>query len=330
MVRKINKLNVCAIFEFMRLVRFVLFCLLIIGLPCLASAKYVAVLETVCNDSTVMPFQERQFITNVLRAGAVKALPADFGFTIMTRDNINAMLSPDMSIEDCEGSCLVETGRNISADYVAQARVGLYGEKFTLTVELYETISSKLVSSFTGRGVDAEELLGIVESRAHEFFLICRGNEPSPYPLDAPVDESPKPVDESTNIAPPDSAPETVEDSEPKILVPRLYTYAEDSSMVAQKAAQEKASAARKVAPAMAESNVRTTLIVVSAVTTVIGVVGAFFADYYAADAYDEIPDNKYQYRDNLNDIRLAQNLRTVGIIMGAVGAVGLGFSIFF
>lgn len=64
------------------------------------------------------------FLTDKLRDRAKAVLPAYMGYVIMTRENINAMLPPGKSIEECEGSCLVETGKNIAADYVAQARVG--------------------------------------------------------------------------------------------------------------------------------------------------------------------------------------------------------------
>lgn len=59
-----------------------------------------------------MSLQDRQYLTNVLREQAVKELPAAENYTIMTRENIQQMLPPGKAIEDCEGSCLVETGKN--------------------------------------------------------------------------------------------------------------------------------------------------------------------------------------------------------------------------
>lgn len=44
------------------------------------------------------------------------------------------MLPPGKKIEECEGECLVETGKNINADYIAQARVGRFGNQLMLTV----------------------------------------------------------------------------------------------------------------------------------------------------------------------------------------------------
>lgn len=288
----------------MRLIGVLLFCLLTLCLPAMAATKYVAVLETVSNDSVPVALQERQFVTNVLRAEAVKSLPADSGFTIMTRENIVTMLPPDVSIEECEGGCLVETGRNIAADFVAQARIGLYAGKYTLTVELYDTKSGNLISSFTGRGEDSEGLLKIVEDNSPEFFKVCK-------PVVEKVEE-PAPL--------PDTA---------QVIVPPASALANDSAALAADSAD-----ASKSIPANVKEHpwddVRPTLIWVSASVLFVGVVGALFADYYARDAYDQVPDNADQYHYWRNDMQLAQNLRTVGEIMAVVGAAGLGFSIFF
>ena len=133
------------------------------------AAKHVAVLETV-SEKDVIGRSEKVFLTDKLRDRAKAVLPAYMGYVIMTRANINAMLPPGKSIEECEGSCLVETGKNIAADYVAQARVGKFGKQLTLTVELYETAGNNLVSSFTSRKADAEGLLEDIEREADNFF----------------------------------------------------------------------------------------------------------------------------------------------------------------
>lgn len=92
-----------------------------------------------------MDLPERQHITNILREIALNELPAEEDNTIMTRENINMMLPPDKSLEECEGSCLAETGRNIAADYVAQAFVGKFDSDITVSIELYETSNGKLI-----------------------------------------------------------------------------------------------------------------------------------------------------------------------------------------
>ena len=138
-------------------------------------AKFVAVLETVGDGKDGLSLSERQYLTNMLREQAVQELPAELNFTIMTRENIMMMLPPGKSIEDCEGSCLAETGKNIAADYVAQARVGKVGSNISISVELYETAGSKLVASFNGLGADVDALINVIKAKAPEFFRKARG-----------------------------------------------------------------------------------------------------------------------------------------------------------
>ena len=138
-------------------------------------AKYVAVLETVSDSKDVVSVQERLYVTNMLRELAVQQLPAEQNFTIMTRENIQEMLPPGKTIEDCEGTCLVETGKNIQADYVAQARVSKVGSKLAISAEIYETAGNKLLASFNGLGADVDALLEVVKTKAPDFFKKVRG-----------------------------------------------------------------------------------------------------------------------------------------------------------
>lgn len=143
-----------------------------------AFATHVAVLETGVDPAVKkkVTFSDRQYLTNVLREEAVKQLPAEEGYTIMTRENISAMLPPGKAIEDCEGSCLAETGRNISADFVCQARVSSFGSKLALSAEIYETAGNKLVASFNGNGKNVEALLKVIKENAPDFFGKVKSN----------------------------------------------------------------------------------------------------------------------------------------------------------
>ena len=152
--------------------RFLMTIILLLACTSGAFAAYVAVLETGVDQSVKkkVKLSDRQYLTNVLREEAVKQLPAEDDYTIMTRDNISAMLPPGKALEDCEGSCLAETGRNISADYVCQARVSSFGSKLALSAEIYETAGNKLVASFNGNGKNVEALLKVIKENAPEFF----------------------------------------------------------------------------------------------------------------------------------------------------------------
>lgn len=136
---------------------------------------FVAVVET-RSTQNALKYEDCLFLTDKLRERAKKVLPAYMNYVIMTRENIDAMLDPSKKSEDCENECLVELGRNISADFIAQARVGKFGESLTLTVELYDTRSKNLVNSFTAQKADANELLKEIELQADAFFgVIVKG-----------------------------------------------------------------------------------------------------------------------------------------------------------
>ena len=103
-------------------------------------------------------------------------MPAVQNFTIMTRENIQQMLPPGKSVEECEGSCLVETGKNIAADYVCQARIGSFDGDFTLSAELYETAGNKLIASFNGQGAGMKDLLQLIRTKSPDFFRSVKGS----------------------------------------------------------------------------------------------------------------------------------------------------------
>ena len=143
-------------------------------LPVLSLAKHMAVLETISQNG-LLTLQEKQYLTDILRSQAVMVLPAEQNWTIMTRENINVMLPPGKTIEECEGTCLAETGRNIAADFVAQARISQFGSSYAISVELYETAGNKLISSFNGRGQTVDDIEKIIKAQAPEFFKKARG-----------------------------------------------------------------------------------------------------------------------------------------------------------
>jgi len=145
---------------------------LLLALVVSLQAAFVAVLETGADPTVkdMVPLTDRQYLTNVLREQAVKELPASQNYTIMTRENIIAMLPPGKSIEDCEGSCLAETGKNIAADYICQARISSFNGTLTLSAELYETAGNKLIASFNGLGSNISQLLTLVIKKSPEFF----------------------------------------------------------------------------------------------------------------------------------------------------------------
>ena len=156
-------------------------------------ATYVAVLETVAEDDVkeLISPSDRHYLTNVLREMAVKQLPATLSYTIMTQENILEMLPPGKSLEDCEGGCLVETGKNIAADYICQARMGTFSGMLRLSAELYETASNKLIASLNVQGANLTEILQAVRKKSPGFFRSIMGG-PADYVDEEVVDNTKK------------------------------------------------------------------------------------------------------------------------------------------
>lgn len=156
-------------YYFVDMKRFVFVFLLFVVYSFAVADVYVAVVETIAENGAIGR-SERLFLTDKLRDRAKKVLPTYMGFVIMTRENIQQMLPPGKKVDDCEGECLVETGKNINANYIAQARVGKFGSQLTLTVEMYDTQSNNLVGSFTARKPSADGLLDEIERQADGLF----------------------------------------------------------------------------------------------------------------------------------------------------------------
>ncbi len=282
---------------------------------------------------------DRQFLTNVLREEAVKQLPAVQNYTIMTRENIHQMLPPGKSVEECEGSCLVETGKNIAVDYVCQARVGSFGGDLTLSAELYETAGNKLIAIFNGSGANVKDLLALVREKSAEFFGVVKNMT---QPVSEPV------VEEANEMAP--IPAENVVDGQ-KTEMPIVNPKTSDSVRVLANEAYNEVDG--KIKPQVGESipanvggdsaenasaeNVakksgpRWVVLGVGAAVTVTGVVLAVVGNSKAKDAANAPRfANESEFNKSKDDAKSGQTLRGVGFGLAIAGAVGIGISFVF
>lgn len=280
-------------------------------------ATHVAVLETMADGAAKdnVSLQDRQYLTNVLREEAVKELPAAQNYTIMTRENVQQMLPPGKAIEDCEGSCLVETGKNISADYVCQARVSTFGASLTLSAELYETAGNKLIASFNGRGANVEELLGVIEQKSADFFRVIRDANQS----------NPQEVFEEKAEVPAEVSTEPARDS-----VFALANNAYDE-LDGKSGPQVGESIPTNVDGELAEkAGIHWVPLSISTLTAVTGVVLAIVGNDRARDAHERGFDSTKEYERNKDKAHKGQILRGVGIGVAIAGALGIGLSFVF
>jgi len=303
-------------------------------------AAYVAVLETGAdgNAREIVSLTDRQYLTNVLREEAVTQLPATQNYTIMTRENIMQMLPPGKAIEDCEGSCLVETGKNIAADYVCQARVGSFGGDLTLSAELYETAGNKLIASFNGQGSDVKDLLALVREKSAEFFgviknmthpvsepVVAEVNDMAPVPAENVIDEqkTEKPIVEP-------EASDSV-----RVLANEAYSELDGKTKL-QVGESIPANVGESAENASAEnvakkSGPRWVVLGISAAATVTGVVLAVVGNSKAKDAANAPRfANESEFNKSKDDAKSGQTLRGVGIGLAIAGAVGIGLSFVF
>lgn len=322
----------------MAVCRKILLAVVLFAIPVLAT--HVAVLETGADPSVKdrVTLSDRQYLTNVLREQAVKELPAAQNYTIMTRENINAMLPPGKAIEDCEGSCLAETGRNIAADYICQARVGSFGSKLTLSAELYETAGNKLVASFNGYGIDVEELLKVIKTNSQEFFRSVKDG----FAGLAEVRNTETAVEDFVSV-------EETRAEESELEKNTL----EEPQMVETKSEEPKVEKSRaditydeldgkNISPNVGEgvsANVENEnngiagkiVLGVSVAVAVTGVMLAVIGNNNAKDAATtEKFANQTEFNNARDKVKSGQTLRSVGIGLAIAGAVGVGISFAF
>ena len=293
-----------------------LFAILLLSLSINAFATYVAVLETAADGSAKdsVSFLDRQYLTNVLREQAIKELPAVQNYTIMTREKIQQMLPPGKAIEDCEGSCLVETGKNIAADYICQARVGRFGSSLTLSAELYETAGNKLIASFNGRGQNVEELLDLVVKESHEFFGMIRV------------------VTQPELVAQPAKTESKVEVVQADEVVSQANSKVGES--VSAKVGESIPANVNTQAPVDEKSakkgGIHWVPFSIGAAATVTGVVLAVVGNNMAKNESKKKPNSKDEYNSRHDDIGSYQALRAVGIGLAIAGGIGVGLSFAF
>lgn len=326
--------------------RFLLIFALLMAFAVECLAVHVAVLETVTDESVKdrVPFPDRQYLTNVLREQAVTELPADQNFVIMTRENIQQMLPPGKAIEDCEGSCLVETGKNIAADFICKAQVGSFGGSLTLSAELYETAGNKLISIFNGRGADVNELLEIIKQKSPNFFrVIYKMNRPAsepdtvgsierdsiPVAIVEPEEKTDSLLAVSNDAEKTDSANVVTNGAEKKDSVRALANNAYDE-LDEKPNNKVGESVPANVNHEKKKSGLHWIPLSISAAATVTGVVLAVIGNAKAKEASEKKFSSEKEYEKIHDDTESGQNIRNVGIGLAIVGAIGVGLSIAF
>ncbi len=145
--------------------------LLLLAAAATHAANTLAVLEIIPKaEIEDISITEVRHLTDELRKQAVQALP-NKGYTVLTRDNMFALMPPDEAEAECLAeSCAVEIGRAIGAEYISQGSLGKFGKEFSVSIELYETMSGKLLGSIVMESGDIKGLLTAIREQAKPLF----------------------------------------------------------------------------------------------------------------------------------------------------------------
>jgi uncharacterized protein (TIGR02145 family) len=135
-----------------------------------ARKKAVAILETAIEGKKAkLDPAELAYITEEFRGVALEAL-GTLQYHIMTKDNIMMMLPPGKSLSECVGECIVETGKNVGADFVTQGVVRKVGKRLSFTSSLYDTKNNQLKGSVRVLAKDIDGLIDGIAKKAPKLF----------------------------------------------------------------------------------------------------------------------------------------------------------------
>ena len=113
-----------------------------------ANVQRVAVLSIKNKCKSEISHDEVNYVTDQIRL-IMNHLPRK-KFFVMTQDNLEVMLDPnEMSLEDCTGSCEVETGRLLQAHWVLTGEVISLNDIFNMTLKVYHTQSAQLIKGIS-------------------------------------------------------------------------------------------------------------------------------------------------------------------------------------
>ena len=124
------------------------------------------------------------YVADVLRAEAQSALES--GGSVMTRENILAMLPPDTSWASCtEADCEVEFGRRIAADVVVSAELRVLAGQVRLNVVTHDAASGQILDGRRWAGANSDALIIALEREADTWARTALDRDPPHQAPDA-------------------------------------------------------------------------------------------------------------------------------------------------
>ena len=168
------------------------------------AAMNIAILEITVpedNEDIEITVEETKFLTDEIRSLAVAAFPQD-KYTVLTREDIIKLLPQnEEEIERLARAGTVDVGKALGVEYVSQGKINVFGDKFSLKVEFYESASGKLLGSFTGESDNATGFLSIIREKAPNMFDKIVPKPPPPPPSSSEPERRDSVQDQSSAFA---------------------------------------------------------------------------------------------------------------------------------
>jgi hypothetical protein len=144
----------------------------------LFAQEYVGVLDVEGDVSEAIKMQ----IADETRSGALSALP-EAEYSILTRENMLSVLKDQNKDATCfEGSCEVEIGRNIGADYIVSGQVVQIEGVYLYSLKLHNTDSGALIGTERIEGSSGLELVRNTAKETEVFLMKVMNIASTPIP----------------------------------------------------------------------------------------------------------------------------------------------------
>ena len=129
----------------------------------------LAILE-LRNEAT-LPEAQIAYLTDQIRGQASQQLDAG-RYLLMTRESIQELLPPGVSLSDCvrNSSCEVEVGRKIGADYIVTGEVLRIDDELRLNLKVYHCGSGAFLGNVRASGLKLKGLEADWASNAKDLF----------------------------------------------------------------------------------------------------------------------------------------------------------------
>ena len=85
---------------------------------------------------------------------------------MLTKESLESLIDPSVSLEDCVGSCAVETGRMVGARWILTGEVVRFGKSLRVSLKIHDTEGGHFLKGAAVKGRSVEELEEALHTQA--------------------------------------------------------------------------------------------------------------------------------------------------------------------